>query len=106
MRFIVTPLRDRGVKIPNNKKLKSFTGDLTMITALNSILRRNVCEAMLHDADGSVPLDPIIDAQITSMASDVMILRGTEYHQTRRGMVEYIQEWAVRTAEGKQMPVS
>ena len=98
MIFTITPLRDRGVKIMRDKSLKSYTGDLSMTTLMNPILRRNVCEAMLFDDNGWKPIAPIIDTQIIVMGADVMILRGTEYHQTRRGMVEYVQEWVVRQA--------
>jgi len=98
MRFAVTPLRDRGVKIHHDKKLKSYTGDLSICTILHPLLKRNVSEAMLHDDNGWTPIGSMIDVQITVLAAHVMVLRGVEYHNSRRGLVEYVQEWMVRHA--------
>jgi hypothetical protein len=101
MRFSVTALYRKGVRISRGKKLLTVDGDLNLFSGHNQLLGRVVMEAQVFNDPGA-PFDllPIVDVHVTAIAGDVMVLRGTEYAAVAGGVAEYSQEWAVR-----QIPV-
>jgi hypothetical protein len=94
MRALVTPLFKRGKPIPRDERTRVFSGDLIVNDQINPVLQRTVREARLFGANGLHELDPLIDAQLTTMSSDGFVLRGFEYLADQ----QLAQEWWVRPA--------
>jgi hypothetical protein len=99
VQFSVTRLRIRGVRLPERawSKQPFVVGDLRTFRIKDPLTGEYVERAVVAAPGSQTPLLPeLSDFRLLVVAPLAMLLRGIERVDTRRGTIDYVQEWWIR----------